>query len=544
MSLSSSAWPSGAVIPPQRLAQIQADFSREWLELASQAQQGTLAPPRDKRFSSPDWASHPSFLFMAHAYLLSAKTLNSMVNAAQVDDALRNRLQFSVMQWIEALAPSNFMATNPEVQRELLESQGQSLQKGMLNLLADIQKGRLTQTDESRFAVGQNLAVTPGSVVFQNPFFQLIQYQPQTTKVYRKPLLVVPPCINKFYILDLQPQNSFINYAVQQGFPVFVVSWRNPVPADTDGILQAGWADYLEHGVLQAISAVCAISGQKQINALGFCVGGTLLASALAVARAQGKNPVASLTLLTTLLDFHDTGVLDVFVDELHAQTRERQLGQGGLMTARELATTFSFLRPSELVWNYVVNNYMKGATPPAFDLLYWNSDSTNLPGPFFTWYFRNTYLENNLVKPGHVKVKGAPIDFTALDMPAYVYGSREDHIVPWQAAYASTRYLRGPQTFVLGASGHIAGVINPPQKHKRSYWAVQGTGSSGKTLPQTAQSWFDQSVETGGSWWPHWAEWLKGQSGTLVKAPAKLGNETFTPIEPAPGSYVKVRAL
>lgn len=541
MSLSSSAWPSEAVIPPQRLAQIQARFSHEWLELTTQARQGTLQPPTDRRFSSKDWASHPSFLFMAHAYLLSARTMQAMVDAAQVDDALRSRLQFSVMQWVEAMAPTNFMATNPEVQRALLESQGKSLLDGMMNLLTDLQKGRMTQTDESRFRVGENLAVTAGSVVFQNEYFQLIQYAPATAKVYRRPLLIVPPCINKFYILDLQPENSFVKYAVDQGFTVFVVSWRNPMPSDTDGIVQAGWSDYLQHGVLQALDAACAISGQKQVNALGFCVGGTMLSCALALARARGRNPVASLTLLTTLLDFENTGVLDVFVDEQHAKVREQQLGQGGLMTARELATTFSFLRPGELVWNYVVGNYLKGNTPPAFDLLYWNSDSTNLPGPFFTWYFRNTYLENNLAVPGRVTIDGQPVDLTALDMPAYIYGSREDHIVPWQAAYASTRHLRGDQTFVLGASGHIAGVINPPQKKKRSYWALADQSSA---LPGDPQAWLDHATETAGSWWPHWAEWLKGHSGTQVKAAAKLGNTRYPPLEPAPGSYVKVRAL
>ena len=541
MSLSSSAWPAGAVIPPQRLAEIQAEFSREWLSITSRAQQGTLEPPADRRFSSSDWASHAHYLFLAHAYLLSVKTMQAMVDAAQLDDAVRDRLQFSVMQWVEAMAPTNFLATNPEVQRTLIETQGKSLRDGMMNLLADLQKGRMTQTDESRFAVGENLAVTPGSVVYQNALFQLIQYAPTTSKVYRRPLLVVPPCINKYYILDLQPENSFVNFAVQQGFTVFVISWRNPLPSATDDILQASWADYLEHGVLQAIKAVQAISGQKQINALGFCVGGTLLASALSLAKSQGWDPVASLTLLTTLLDFHDTGVLNVFVDELHAQTRERQIGQGGLMTARELATTFSFLRPSELVWNYVVGNYMKGATPPAFDLLYWNSDSTNLPGPFFTWYFRNTYLENNLVVPGKVQVSGHPIDLTRLDMPAYLYGSREDHIVPWQTAYASTRHLRGEQTFVLGASGHIAGVINPPQKKRRCYWVPD---SSDQELPEEPQVWLEQAHEHQGSWWPHWAEWLSGYSGAQVKSPAKLGNANYPPLESAPGSYVLVRAL
>lgn len=528
------------MVSPQRLAEIQSEFSREWLRLSREAAEGTLQPPRDRRFSGNDWSSHPSFLLMAHAYLLSARTLQEMVDAAELDDATRNRLRFSVMQFTEAMSPANFMATNPEVQRALIESHGESLRNGLANLMADLQKGRMTQTDESRFQVGSNLAITPGSVVYQNSLFQLIQYAPSTSKVYRRPLLLVPPCINKFYILDLQPENSFVRYAVEQGFTVFLVSWRNPLPSDTDGTETATWNDYLQQGVLQAIDVVSSISRQKQINALGFCVGGTILSSALALARAQGRNPVASLTLLTTLLDFEDAGVLDVFVDELHAQTRERQIGNGGLMTARELATTFSFLRPGELVWNYVVDNYMKGRTPPAFDLLYWNADSTNLPGPFFTWYFRNTYLENNLAVPGRVKVAEHPLDLTALDMPAYVYGSREDHIVPWHAACASTRILGGDTTFVLGASGHIAGVINPPSKNRRSYWSVP----EGTACPGVPDHWFDAATETAGSWWPHWVQWLAQHSGTQVAAPKQQGNTRYPVLEAAPGSYVKVRAV
>src|SRR5690606_388308 len=305
-------------------------------------------------------------------------------------------------------------------------------------------KGQISQTDDSTFEVGNNLATTPGSVVFENPWFQLLQYAPQTATVYRRPLLMVPPCINKYYILDLQSGNSLVEYAVSQGFTVFMISWRNPTAADTDGIQKSTWDDYIEKGVLTAIDTVCQITGQPQINALGFCVGGTMLSSALAVARARGENPVASLTLLTTLLDFEDTGVLDVFVDEAHVAFREQMLGHGGMMTAKELATTFSFLRPNELVWNYVVSNYLKGKAPPAFDLLYWNSDGTNLPGPFLTWYFRNMYLENRLCRAGALKICAEPVDLADLDMPAYVYGSTEDHIVPWHASFISSRLLSG----------------------------------------------------------------------------------------------------
>lgn len=538
-----SKWPVPACVAPEKLAAIQAEFSREWLQMAASAQQGKLAPLSDRRFNAPAWSGSPVSLLMAHAYLLSAKAMNQMVDAADIPEPVRNRLRFSVMQWTEALSPANFLATNPDVQQALIESHGQTLSQGMQNLLEDLQKGRISQTDESRFELGANVATSKGAVVFQNRLVQLIQYAPLTATVHKKPLLIVPPCINKYYILDLQPENSFVRYAVEQGFTVFMVSWRNPLPLEDDGIDALGWGDYLQEGVLASIDAVCDITRQKQINALGFCVGGTLLASALALAHAQGKRPVSGLTLLTTLLDFNDTGVLDVFVDELHASLRESQIGQGGLMTARELGTTFSFLRPGELVWNYVVGNYLKGKAPPAFDLLYWNADGTNLPGPFFTWYFRNTYLENNLKVPGRLHIGGHPIDLTTLDMPAYIYGSREDHIVPWRSAYASASILRGPARFVLGASGHIAGVINPPSKQRRSYWKLDAE-SSPDGLPAEPDAWFGGASEHPGSWWPDWAAWQAAHAGPKVRAGKSLGNARHVPLEEAPGSYVKARAV
>jgi polyhydroxyalkanoate synthase len=536
-------FPKQVSVAPDKLARIQAEFAQEWMRVATSAQQGKLEKPADRRFATPAWESNPALLLAAHAYLLSAKAMDQMVDAAQVDESVRSRLRFATMQWIEASSPANFMATNPDVQQALIESKGQSLYNGIQNLYADMRKGRLSQTDETRFELGKNVATTQGSVIYQNPVMQVIQYAPLTDKVAHRPLLIVPPCINKFYILDLQPENSFVRYAVEQGFTVFLISWRNPLPTDTDGIDAATWGDYLQSGVLTAIDIVADVTDQEQINALGFCVGGTLLASALALARAQGKDPVSSLTLLTTLLDFEETGVLDVFVDEYHAQTRERQLSSGGLMSARELGTTFSFLRPAELVWNYVVNNYLKGEAPQAFDLLFWNADGTNLPGPFFTWYFRNTYLENNLKIPGRITVDGYALDLTALNIPAYIYGSREDHIVPWRAAYAGASILNGPLRFILGASGHIAGVINPPSKNRRSYWA-QSQKLANNELPSDPQAWFDAAAEHKGSWWPDWTQWLASQSGPQVPARKKLGDGRSTPLEDAPGSYVKVRAV
>lgn len=539
----SASGPHPVSVAPDVLADIQAEFSREWQRLCDDARRGALAPPADRRFAGEAWAANGQHLLMAHTYLLSSRAMARMVDAAQVSEPMRDRLRFSIMQWVDALSPSNFLALNPDAQQSIVESAGRALNEGLANLLGDVKKGRITQTDETQFEIGRNVAVTPGDVVFENALFQLIQYQPATATVHERPLVIVPPNINKFYILDLQPENSFVRHAVEHGFTVFLMSWRNPLASDTDGIDRATWSDYLDDAVLRALRVASDITGQPQVNALGFCVGGTMLASALALAEARGEHPVAALTLLTSLLDFHDTGILSVFVDEAHALLRDHQLGKGGLMPGRDLATTFSFLRPNELVWNYVVGNYLKGQKPPPFDLLFWNGDSTNLPGPFFSWYFRNTYLENNLKVPGRAQAAGLPLDLTRLSMPAYIFGSREDHIVPWVSAYASTQLLRGPQRFVLGASGHIAGVVNPPAKKRRSYWVADNLGGAGRPLPGDPNAWLAQAQEKPGSWWPDWAAWLAGHAGKQVKARAKSGNARYRPIEPAPGRYVKVRA-
>jgi len=528
-------------LAPDDMARIQADFARDWNQAWQAARQGTLEPPRDRRFAGEAWRESPAHVLLAHAYLASARALARMADAVQGPEPLRNRLRFAVMQWVDALSPSNFLALNPEAQRCAFQTGGQALQAGLANLLADLRRGRISQTDESAFEIGRNVATTPGGVVYENALFQLIQYRPLTDTVHERPLLVVPPCINKYYILDLQPGNSFVRYAAEQGHTVFVVSWRNPLASDADGIDAATWDDYLDGAVLPALDAVLDITAQEQANVLGFCVGGTLLACALALAHARGRRPAASLTLLTSFLDFRDTGVLDVFVDEAHARLREQQLGAGGLMAARELATTFSFLRPNELVWNYVVGNYLKGQTPEPFDLLFWNADGTNLPGPFFAWYFRNAYLENNLKEPGRVSAAGLPLDLTRLDMPAYVYGSREDHIVPWTSAYASTGILRGPSRFVLGASGHIAGVLNPPARGRRSHW-VSPAGR--ERLPGDPLVWLEAAEERAGSWWGDWTRWLAQHGGGRVPARARLGNARHRVLEPAPGRYVKVRAV
>jgi len=527
---------------PDALADIQAEFARDWLAACQRAHAGKLDGPPDRRFGGPAWSANTSTMLSAHAWWLSSRALYRMVDAVDAPEPLRARLRFGVMQWVEAASPANFLATNPEATEKLLETGGASLRAGMDNLLNDMCQGRLSQSDETAFRLGENLAATPGSVIYQNAVMQLIQYAPMTGKTHARALVMVPPCINKYYVLDLQAENSLVRHAVQQGMTVFMVSWRNPQPEDPDAIAQATWDDYLQDGVLTALAVAREISGQQQVNALGFCVGGTLLSAALALAHARGEHPVASLTLLTTLLDFEDVGVLGVFVDEWHAQLRDQQLSRGGLMTARELNTTFSFLRPAELVWHYVAENYLKGQSPPPFDLLYWNADSTNLPGPFFTWYFRHMYLHNRLREPGGVAVDGVPLHLNRIDVPTYLFASREDHIVPWRSAYASMRLLGGPLRFVLGASGHIAGVINPPAKQRRHYWAVDETCAAG-TAPARPDDWLQAAQRHAGSWWPDWMQWLRAHAGKLRRAPARQGNSRYPVIEAAPGAYVNVRA-
>ncbi|MFN9726414.1 PHA/PHB synthase family protein [Acidovorax sp.] len=519
---------------PERLQELQQQYLKEAQELWSQGLQGK-AEVKDRRFAGEGWASNPVAAFSAAAYLLNAKALMGLADAVEADEKTRARIRFGVEQWMAAMSPSNYLAFNVEAQKKAIETKGESIAKGMQNLLHDIKQGHVSMTDESLFEVGRNVATTEGAVVFENELFQLLEYKPLTAKVYERPFLLVPPCINKYYILDLQPENSLIRYAVEQGQRTFVVSWRNPDAS----LSHKTWDDYVEGGAMAAVDVVQKITGAEQINALGFCVGGTILSNALAVFAARGEEPVASATFLTTLIDFTDTGILDVFIDEAFVKFREMQMGQGGLMKGQDLASTFSFLRPNDLVWNYVVGNYLKGETPPPFDLLYWNSDSTNLPGPFYAWYLRNFYLENKLVQPGALTVCGEKLDLHQLTLPVYIYGSREDHIVPAAAAYASTQVLPGRKRFVMGASGHIAGVINPPAKGKRSHW-IRADGK----FPATLDAWLAGATEHPGSWWTDWSNWLKGHAGKQIAAPKAYGKGAkFKAIEPAPGRYVKQKA-
>jgi polyhydroxyalkanoate synthase len=530
-------------LPMPALSKLQAEYLQQATQIWNDAVERMRADPKDtraalpdRRFSASEWAENPAAALTAQVYLLNARTLLQMAESVEGDEKTRQRIRFAVQQWIDAASPSNFLALNPEAQRKAIETHGESIAKGLSHLLQDIEQGHVSQTDETVFEVGRNVATTEGSVVFENELFQLIEYKPLTAAVHQRPMLFVPPCINKYYILDLQPDNSFIRWTVEQGHRTFVMSWRNP----DESLADRTWDDYIEHGAIQALKVVQDISGSEKLNTLGFCIGGTILATTLAALAARGEHPAASMTLLTTLLDFSQTGVLDIFIDEPSVQMREMTIGPQsptgpGLLKGKELATTFSFLRSNDLVWNYVVGNYLKGETPPPFDLLYWNGDSTNLPGPMFCWYLRNTYLENKL-KDGVLQVCGHPVNPRAVDVPTYIYASREDHIVPWTAAYASTRLLSGKKRFVLGASGHIAGVINPPAKKKRSYWIAD-------TLSPGADQWLAKATEQPGSWWTDWAAWLAPHAGKQVAAPRTPGNRKYKPIEPAPGRYVKQKA-
>ena len=532
LSLPATAW-----IDPAAAAQLTERYNQRFEALWGRIATGAPEPHAahgdkddlpDRRFLSGEWRKYPYFAWLKEGYLLYAEYLRELAELAQGDSEARKRVRFLARQYANAIAPSNFLATNPEAIKLALESGGASLVQGMANLLADAQRGRIAMTDESAFAVGRNLALTPGSVIFRNELIELIQYVPSTSKVHRRPLVIVPPCINKYYILDLRPENSFVRHAVGQGHSVFIISWRN-IPEKLGSL---GWDDYLRDGVLKAFEAARNVSASKTVNALGFCVGGTLLACALAVLAARREHVVASTTFLTTMLDFEDPGEIGVYVSRKFLAAREPGLLSGARVHGSELANAFASLRPNELIWNYVVGNYLKGRTPPPFDLLYWNGDSANLPGPMYAYYLRNMYIDNKLRERGALRMCGVPIDLSSIAIPAYVYASRDDHIVPWRSAYRTTGLLGGEPRFVLGSSGHIAGVVNPPGSSRRNYWvSALRTGD--------AEDWLAGADSRQGSWWPHWYEWLSGHGGGMRNAPKRAGNARHRPIDPAPGGYV-----
>ena len=537
------AWLEAMSARPETMLDLQGRYMQEQLKLWMDAMKpsnggGAAAPGGDKRFSAPEWEAMPVFRYFRDSYLLTSKMMMDAVEKADLDAATKQRMRFFMRQYLDAAAPSNYLLTNPEAIKAAMESRGETLQEGLKNLLADMEKGRISMTDENAFEVGKNIAVSKGAVVFENDLMQLIQYSPLTEKVFERPLVMVPPCINKFYIMDLQPDNSLVRFAVEQGHTVFMVSWRN-VKKDQAKVT---WDEYLERGVIAALQEAQSITKQKKINALGFCIGGTLLAAALAVLEKKKANPVASLTLLTTLLDFRDCGEIRVYIDENFVEKREKQLARGGLVPGTELAGAFSSLRANDLVWSYVVNNYLKGKQPPAFDLLYWNADATNLPGPMYAYYLRNTYQDNKLAKPDALTMCGVPVSLKRVKLPAFVFAAREDHIVPWRGGYESARTLGGDVTFILGASGHIAGTINSAVRNKRSFWVGSHGDAAGTPMGPDPDQWLARAKEHPGSWWNAWAKWLKPHAGKQVAARRKLGDAKHKPIEPAPGRYVKER--
>ena len=490
------------------------------------------APRGDRRFKDEAWSHSPYYNLLKQSYLSNSKQLSEFVDQAQVDDRSRLQLRFYARQFIDAMSPSNFPATNPEVIRTALRTRSASLATGMRNLIEDIQKGRITRVDETAFEVGRNLAVTPGEVVFQNELIQLIQYTPKTAEVEKTPLLIVPPCINKYYLLDLGAGNSFVEYAVAQGHQVFLISWRS-ADAETQYLT---WDNYLTLGPLKAIDVVREIANVDKIHTLGFCVGGTILSCAAGVLAARGEDKQVTMTLLTTMIDFADTGEIGLLIDQAAVAMREATIGTGGILPGKELAFTFGTLRANDLIWRYVVDSYMKGAAAETFDLLYWDSDSVSLPGPMYCWYTRNTYLENKIKEPGATTQCGMPIDLSKAKVPLYVLASREDHIVPWQSAYRSKGLIGKDPRFVLAASGHVAGVINPPARKKRSYWTHDN-------LDCEAADWLETAEEKPGSWWPDWDAWMKHHSNGTVPAPAQAGNARYQVIEKAPGRYVKQKS-
>jgi len=514
-----------------------------WLA-AMPAPASATEPIKDRRFADEAWTEDPRFEAVARTYLTQTELMQKALDAAPIDERSKAQWGFALRQVMDALSPANTLVTNPEALQLAMETGGVSLVEGAKLFTQDLARGSIAMTDESAFEVGRNVGTTPGTVVFQNDLMQLIQYTPTTARVYKRPLVIIPPCINRYYILDLQPANSFVAHAVAEGHTVFLASWRSAGPGQSTST----WDDYLAQGVLKALDVALSITNADKANTLGFCIGGTLLASALAVQAARDEHPAASMTLLTTMLDFGDPGELGVLVTPEGVAAREAAIGKGGLLKGRELAQVFASLRSNDLIWPYVVKGYLKGQAPPPFDLLYWNSDDSNLPGPMFCWYLRNTYLENKLREPGGTEQLGEKVDLSSIDVPTFLYASKEDHIVPWKTAYASTQLLSGEVTFVLGASGHIAGVINPPAKNKRNYWVATGAGAADDAAPAARldadpDRWLESAEKVPGSWWPNWYAWLAPHGGLEVPARKQPGNAEYRPVEEAPGSYVRAKA-
>ncbi len=530
---------------PAKLVQAQIGLWQDYMMLwqsAAQRMMGHEADPvaapdkGDRRFKDEAWDENQLFDFVKQSYLLTARWMQSTVNDVEgLDDKTAQKVDFYTRQFVDAMAPSNFVLTNPEVLRATLESGGENLVKGLENLLEDLDKGKgrlkIKMTDQEAFEFGKNIAVTPGKVVYQNDLMQLIQYQPSTEKVYKRPLLIIPPWINKYYILDLREKNSFVKWAVDQGFTVFMISWVNP----DEKLAAKTFEDYMVEGPLAALEAVEKATGEKDANVIGYCLGGTLLACTLAYMANKGDERVKAATFFTTMTDFTDAGELGVFIDEAQLAALEEKMNERGYLEGSEMATTFNMLRANDLIWSFVVNNYLLGKDPFPFDLLYWNADSTRMPAAMHSFYLRKMYQENLLKKPGGITLKGEPIDLGKIKIPTCIISTREDHIAPWKSTYAATQLFGGPVRFILAASGHIAGVVNPPAGGKYAYW----TNSKNPKDPET---WLKGAEEHPGSWWPEWAKWLtqKGRQKVDARTP---GDGKLKVIEDAPGSYVRVKA-
>ncbi len=487
-----------------------------------------IAPAKgDKRFSAADWQQNPVFDALKQGYLLVATTLLKSASEVQgLDEHQKRKMIFYLRQFLDAISPTNFTFTNPQVLHEAIQSGGQSLSIGVEHLLRDIKAGQVKMTDTDAFEPGRNLALTPGQVIYRNKLIELIQYKPVTEQVYAIPLLFIPPWINKYYILDMQPQNSLIKYLVDNGFTVFVVSWKNP-DASMDN---TAFEDYLTLGLLHPMDVVKDITGSEKINPVGYCIGGTLLSMTLAYLAAKGDTTFDTATFFVSLQDFTEVGDTSVFIDEPQVTYIEGQMMERGYLDSSSMASMFNMLRANDLIWSNVVNNYLLGKEPPAFDLLYWNNDGTRMTPAAHAFYLRNTYLENNLIKPNKVVLKGVPLDLGQIHQDVYAVGTQQDHIVPWKSAWRITQLTNGSSRFALGGSGHIAGVINPPAKG-RGYW------TNDKPV-KSADQWFESAEQHDGSWWNDWLEWLKPRSGEQVTPPS-VGNATYPPITPAPGTYV-----
>ncbi|HVI90337.1 MAG TPA: class I poly(R)-hydroxyalkanoic acid synthase [Dongiaceae bacterium] len=533
---------------PQKLFEAQVSLWQDYMNLwqttarrmMGEPAEPVIQPaPGDRRFKDEAWQDNQVFDYIKQSYLLTARWLQSTVKEVNgLDVKTAQKVDFYTRQFVDAMAPSNFALTNPEVLRATAESGGENLIKGLQHLLEDLERGKgklqVRMTDLDAFEVGRNLAITPGKVMFQNDLIQLLQYEPVTEQVAKRPLLIIPPWINKYYILDLKPANSLIKWLTEQGHTVFVISWVNP----DEKLAGESFEDYMRQGPLAALDAIEKLTGEKSANVIGYCLGGTLLACTLAYLTAKKQQErIASATFLTTMVDFAEAGELAVFVDEEQLAALEQRMSQYGYLEGSAMANTFNMLRANDLIWSFVINNYLLGKDPFPFDLLYWNSDSTRMPAAMHSFYLRNMYQENQLSRPGGIVLDEVPIDLTKVKTPSFILSTREDHIAPWKSTYRATQLYRGPVKFVLAASGHIAGVVNPPAAKKYSHWV-----NDKKTLPTKADEWLATAEERPGSWWPEWQKWIAGFSDGNVPA-RKPGDHKLKPLGEAPGSYVKVRS-